>query len=232
MCGRFRLSRHKEILAEYFGMDFDALEWHPRYNIAPTQQVPVITQDGEVRKVSLMRWGLVPSWSADLSGGAGMINARSETAAEKPSFREAMQRRRCLIPADAFYEWQRSTSAKQPFCIEVGDAELFAFAGLWDSWQGPDGKPVETCTILTTTANEAIADVHDRMPVILPREKFERWLDSRMQDAEEAAKMLGPYDVGRTNRHPVGTSVNRVANDGPECSAPTPLAPVNLSLFD
>jgi putative SOS response-associated peptidase YedK len=232
MCGRFRLSRHKEILAEYFGMDFDALKWHPRYNIAPTQQIPVITQDGDFKRVSLMRWGLVPSWAADLSGGARMINARSETAAAKPSFREALQTRRCLIPADAFYEWQRSTSAKQPFCIEVGDAEIFAFAGLWDSWLGPDGKAVETCTILTTTANEAIADVHDRMPVILPREKFESWLDSRMQDAEKAAKMLVPFDATRVNRYPVSTRVNQVANDGPECSAPAPLAPVTLSLFD
>jgi putative SOS response-associated peptidase YedK len=179
-----------------------------------------------------MRWGLVPSWAADLSGGARMINARSETAAEKPSFREALQRRRCLIPADAFYEWQRHTSAKQPFCIEVGDAEVFAFAGLWDSWRGPNGKDVETCTILTTTANEALADVHDRMPVILPRENFERWLDCRMQDAEEAAGMLTSLDAGKIKLYPVSTRVNQVANDGPECSEPAELAPVNLSLFD
>ena len=169
MCGRYRLSRRKEVLAEHFGADFEDLDWEPRYNIASTQPVPVIRRDGRgpTLHASLMRWGLIPSWAADPSVSARTINARSETAASKPSFREPLQTRRCLVPADGFYEWQRSGKHKQPFCFEVGEDAIFAFAGLWDRWRGPDGEVIDSCTILTTTPNELLADVHDRMPVIL-----------------------------------------------------------------
>ena len=179
MCGRYRLSRWKEILAEHFDTDFDDLDWEPRYNIAPTQPVPVIrrVEPGQARQASMMRWGLIPSWAADPTIGARMINARAETADSKPSFREPLRKQRCLVPADAFYEWRRSAKEKQPFCFEVGVGAVFAFAGLWDRWRDPDGHVLETCTILTTTPNNLLADVHDRMPAILPAEHYDRWLD-------------------------------------------------------
>jgi putative SOS response-associated peptidase YedK len=173
---------------------------------------------------------LIPYWAADT--GSRTINARSETAASKPSFREPLQRRRCLIPADGFYEWQRIAKAKQPFCFEVGDGAIVTFAGLWDNWRGPDGQAVESCTILTTTPNELLADVHDRMPVILASEHRDRWLDSSMQDAATAVALLMPFHSDRMRRYSVGTRVNLVSNDGPECSAPVDLPASTATLFD
>jgi putative SOS response-associated peptidase YedK len=180
----------------------------------------------------MMRWGLIPSWTGDPAIGARTINARSETAASKPSFREPLQRRRCLIPADGFYEWQRAGKAKQPFCFEVGNGEIFAFAGLWDRWRGQDGQVVETCTILTTTPNKLLADVHDRMPVILAPNHYDRWLDPSMQDAASAVGLLTPFDSNLMRRYPVSTRVNLVTNDGPECSAPVELPAATATLFD
>lgn len=234
MCGRYRLSRRKEVLAEHFGADFEDLDWEPRYNIAPTQSVPVIRRDdrGPTLHASLMRWGLIPSWATDPNIGARTINARSETAASKPSFREPLRKQRCLIPADAFYEWQRTPKRKQPFCFEVGDGGIFAFAGLWGRWRGPDGHAVETFTILTTTPNELLADVHDRMPVILAPEHYHRWLDPSMRDVASAASLLKPFDSKLMKRYPVSTRVNLVANDDPECSAPVDLPTANATLFD
>src|SRR5436305_6616348 len=165
MCGRYRLSRRKQILEEHFDSISSAEDWSPRYNIAPTQSVPVIRQNPKepIRELSLMRWGLIPSWAKDASGAASMINARSETASTKPAFRDVLKFRRCLIPADGFYEWQRTGKAKQPYCFEVNGGELFAFAGIWDRWKETSGSTVETCSILTTTANAATSAVHDRM---------------------------------------------------------------------
>src|SRR5215469_11425167 len=152
MCGRYRLSRRKQMLEERFDADFGDDEWTPRYNIAPTQPVPVLRQHPKEPKrvISLMRWGLIPSWAKDASGAAGMINARSETAVEKPAFRDPMKLQRCLVPADGFYEWLRTGTSKQPFCFEVNAGELFAFAGLWDRWRDPDGRWIRSCSILTT----------------------------------------------------------------------------------
>ena len=149
MCGRYRLSRRKQLVEEYFGTDSGEHDWNPRYNIAPSQPVPTIRQDARelVRRFSIMRWGLIPSWSKDPSIGYKTINARSETVANAPSFREPFKSQRCLIPADGFYEWQRSGKSKQPYCFEVNDGELFAFAGLWDRWTNPQGGPIESCTI-------------------------------------------------------------------------------------
>jgi putative SOS response-associated peptidase YedK len=159
MCGRYRLSRRKQLLEEQFATSPWEDDWEPRYNIAPTQPVPVIRQDLKepVRHLSLVRWGLIPSWAKDASGAARMVNARSETATTKPAFCEAMKYRRCLVPADGFYEWQRMGKAKQPFCFEVNDGELFAFAGIWDRWPEPTGNMLETCSILTTTPNDVTA---------------------------------------------------------------------------
>jgi putative SOS response-associated peptidase YedK len=196
--------------------------------------VPVIRTDGQqpTLRASLMRWGLIPSWAADPAIGARTINARSETAASKPSFREPLRKQRCLVPADGFYEWQRAAKVKQPFCFEVWDGGLFAFAGLWDRWQGPDGRGVETFTILTTTPNELLAAVHDRMPVILAPEHYDRWLGPSMQNAATAVCLLRPFDSNLMRRYPVSTRVNLVANDDPECSALIEIQPEPPTLFD
>ena len=209
------------------------MDWEPRYNIAPTQPVPVVRRGytGTFR-ASLMRWGLIPSWAADPAIGARTVNARSETVASKPSFRESLQMRRCLVPADGFYEWQRGARGKQPFCFEVGDGEIFAFAGLWDSWRGPDGQAIETCTILTTTPNDLLAGVHDRMPVILAPEHRDRWLDLSLRDAATAVTLLNPFASKLMRRYPVSMRVNLVANDDPECSAPVDLPAEPSTLFD
>jgi putative SOS response-associated peptidase YedK len=165
MCGRYRLSRRKQLVEEYFDTDSGVEDWVPRYNIAPTQPVPVIRQNAKepVRELSLMRWGLIPSWAKDSSVAASMINARSETASAKPAFRDALKFRRCLIPADGFYEWSRMRKAKQPYCFEVNDGELFAFAGIWDRWKDEGGKWLETCSILTTAPN-AVTSAGRRNP--------------------------------------------------------------------
>ncbi len=237
MCGRYRLARSKQLLAEYFDTDFDDLDWEPRHNLAPTQAVPIVRQMqvAEKPRTTLARWGLIPSWTSDLASSPLMINARAETATNKPSFRDPLQRRRCLIPADGFYEWARRGAAKkarQPFCFEVGSAEVFAFAGIWDSWRNPQGVVVESCAILTTTANHLLADMHDRMPVILPRERYSRWMDPRIQDSEQVLAMVTPFQASLMRRYSVSTSVNYVANDGPECSAPAELPSTTPSLFD
>ena len=163
MCGRYRLSRGKQFLEEHFGAEFGDQDWAPRYNIAPTQSVPVIRQNSKESscELSLMRWGLIPSWSTGPSTKMELINARAETASEKPAFRDALRSRRCLIPADGFYEWQRTGKLKQPYCFEVKEGELFAFAGIWDSWNHPSGRTLETCSILTATPNAVTAKVHD-----------------------------------------------------------------------
>jgi putative SOS response-associated peptidase YedK len=214
MCGRYRLSRRKQIVEEYFDASGDD-DWTPRYNIAPTQSVPVIRQHPkEPRRVlSLMRWGLVPSWAKDMSSSGGMINARSETAATKPAFRDPMKFRRCLIPAADFYEWVRKGTTKQPYCFEVNEGELFAFAGLWDGWKDPNGQWVKSCSILTTSPNAVTSKVHDRMPVILSKNDYEPWLDPGMTNVEAIAGFLKPFDARLMQAHPVSSRVNHVQND-------------------
>jgi putative SOS response-associated peptidase YedK len=232
MCGRYKLSRRKQIVEEYFDSVGWEEDWSPRYNIAPTQSVPVIRQHPKepVRKLSLMKWGLVPSWSKDPSGAARMINARSETASTLPAFRDALKFRRCLIPADGFYEWQRSGKTKQPFCFEILDGELFGFAGIWDRWQGGGGA-VETCSILTTTPNAVTSAVHDRMPVILDPDVYDLWLDPGMNDVVTASEMLKPFDAGLMRCYPVSTRVNNVANDDEQCSGHVEIAEAQSNLF-
>jgi len=226
MCGRYRLSHRKQIIAEHFDTADWQDDWSPRYNIAPTQTVPVIRQNPKepIRELSLMRWGLIPSWAKDTSGSARMINARSETASIKPAFREAMRLRRCLVPADGFYEWQRHGSAKQPFCFEVNGGELFAFAGLWERWRDPSGQWVKSCSILTTTPNAVTSAVHDRMPVILDRESYDHWLDPGMTSVAAISELLKPYDPRLMRCYPVSTRLNHVANDDEGCARPVELA--------
>ena len=233
MCGRFRQSRRKQLVEEYFDAVASEEDWSPRFNIAPTQPVPVIRQNPKepVRELALMRWGLIPSWSKDSSGAARMINAKSETAATKPAFRESLKSRRCLIPADGFYEWKRDGKTKQPFCFEVGEGQLFAFAGLWDRWKEPSGNWVKTCSILTTTANSISAPVHDRMPVILDADAYDVWLDPGMTDVGAASELLKPFDARLMRCYPVSTRINSVANDDEACSAPVELVETQSRLF-
>jgi putative SOS response-associated peptidase YedK len=222
MCGRYRLSRRKQILEEYFDSADWQEDWNPRFNIAPTQPVPVIRQNPKkaARETTLMRWGLIPSWAKDSSAAAQMINARSETASTKPAFREPLKSRRCLIPADGFYEWARTGKAKQPYCFEVNDGELFAFAGLWDRWKDPSGNWMKTCSILTTIPNVVTSAVHDRMPVILDPDAYDVWLDPGMKDVRDASELLKPYDARLMRCFPVSARINYVANDDEDCSKP------------
>jgi putative SOS response-associated peptidase YedK len=233
MCGRYRLSRRKQIIEEHFDSVSGEEDWTPRYNIAPTQSIPVIRQNPKepVRQLSLMKWGLIPHWSKDGSGVAGIINARSETAAAKPAFRDALKSRRCLVPADGFYEWMRMAKAKQPYCFEVNEGELFAFAGLWDRWKDPSGNWVKTCSILTTTPNSVTSAVHDRMPVILDPDSYDMWLDPGMRDVASASDLLKPFNARRMRCYPVSTRINQVANDDEECSVPVELALTQNRLF-
>lgn len=194
MCGRFTLRATPAELAEFFELS-RAPQIEPRANIAPTQQVlGIVLHDGEVRQAQEFRWGLIPSWAKDAREAARRINARSETVADKPSFRSAFRSRRCLIPADGFYEWKSipGQKKKQPCWIGVRDQPLVAFAGLWEQWQPPEGDPLTTCTILTTAANSAVASLHDRMPVILPPETFDRWLHPHTP-RDELLSLLLPY---------------------------------------
>jgi putative SOS response-associated peptidase YedK len=233
MCGRYRLSRRKQIIEEHFDTSPWDADWEPRYNIAPTQPVPVVPQHPKehVRQLSLIRWGLIPHWAKDASGAASTINARSETAATKPAFRDPIKFRRCLIPADGFYEWSRKGASKQPFCFEVNKGELFAFAGLWDGWKDPSGKWVKTCSILTTTPNAVTSTVHDRMPVILDPDNYDLWLDPGMQDVAVISELLKPYDASQVRCYPVSTRINRVSNDDEECSKPVEVVEVQNHLF-
>ena len=233
MCGRYRLSRRKQVIEEHFDSAPWDDDWIPRYNVAPTQAVPVIRQHPKepIRRLSLMKWGLIPHWSKEGTGAAGMINARSETASTKPAFRDALKSRRCLIPADGFYEWRREGKTKQPFCFEVNDGNLFAFGGLWDGWKDPSGKWIRTCSILTTTPNSVTSAVHDRMPVILDPDSYDLWLDPGMNDVAAASELLKPCDARRTRCYPVSTRINHVANDDEECSRPLEIANAQNRLF-
>jgi putative SOS response-associated peptidase YedK len=178
-----------------------------------------------------MRWGLIPSWSKDPSSAAKMINARSETAGTKPAFRDALKSRRCLIPADGFYEWVRTGKTKQPYCFEVNGGELFAFAGLWERWKNPSGEWVKTCSILTTTPNAVTAAVHDRMPVILDPDGYDLWLDPGMTNVEVVSEMLKPFDARLMRSFPVSTRINSVGNDDAGCAAPVEVAQIQDRLF-
>lgn len=213
MCGRYSITTPLEAVRALFDVQ-SGLNLRPRYNVAPTDEVPVLRlREGE-RELVTMRWGLVPFWAKDRKGAAKMINARADTAAEKPAFREAFARRRCLVPADGFYEWQTEGKAKLPWRITMPDGAPFAFAGLWEYWKSPEGEPLLTCTILTTDANDALRPIHHRMPVILPRDGYGRWL------AEPAAELLKPWDGPALRAFRVSTHVNSVKNDDPECLAP------------
>ena len=234
MCGRYVLTTPGEVLAQIFETAPPPEELlaalAPRYNIAPTQQVPIVrrapataTAAAVPRELAVVQWGLVPHWAKDPAIGNKLINARAETAAEKPSFRDSMKRRRCLIPADGFYEWQKLGKGKQPWLLRLKSGETFAFAGLWSSWKGTGGgEPLETCAILTTTPNELTATVHDRMPVILPATTWQHWLDEAAQSTP-FTELLVSFPSAQMEAFPVSKRVNSPANEGPENIVPIQL---------
>jgi putative SOS response-associated peptidase YedK len=246
MCGRFTLRTPMTVLVEQFQLSLDAARqlalFEPRYNIAPTQEVVVvrIVPDNRKRDAALLRWGLIPSWSKEPQTGPPLINARGETVANKPSFRSAMRNRRCLIPADGFFEWQQpgitgsvpaARGKKQPYYIHFRDDRPFAFAGLWESWTSKDARSadsltIESCTIITTSASEALSALHDRMPVILAPGDYDLWLDPKIEDPACVAHLIAPTADADLIAEPVSTHVNRVANDDLKCIR------VERALFD
>jgi putative SOS response-associated peptidase YedK len=221
MCGRFTLTAPVEAARLLFPLfDLSDLDLPPRYNVAPTQALLAARAGPDGRpEPALLRWGLVPPWADDPAIGNRLINARADTAATKPAFRSAFRRRRCLVLADGFYEWQKAGAKKQPYYFRLGHGEPFAFAGLWEHWD-KGGSPLETCTILTTDANELVRPVHERMPVILPRENFERWLDPSRQDVAELEALLRPLPAEAMTGYPVTPLVNNPRNEDPRCIAP------------
>ncbi len=222
MCGRFSLTTAPEAMRALF--DYENFpNVAPRYNIAPTQDVAAVrpAASGAGRELAMLRWGLIPSWAKEASIGSKMINARSETVAEKPSFRSAFRHRRCLVPADGFYEWRREGEIKQPYRIGMSGGQAVAFAGLWESWSGAeDGAVVETFTILTTEANRKLRPIHPRMPVILAPESYETWLDASPETAERALSIARPFAAGPMAFYRVSTRVNSPRNDDPDCLKP------------
>jgi putative SOS response-associated peptidase YedK len=221
VCNRYRLTHSKQYLTDRFQATGDEIEDRPRYNIAPTQ--PVLTvrkeQGKKIRHFKTMRWGLIPSWAKEWSIGNKTLNARSETVTRTPAFRDSILRKRCLIPADGFYEWQKMGSVKQPYCFEVGEGEVFALAGLWDEWKSPEGQTIESCTILTTTPNSLIEDMHDRMPVIVPPDKYDLWLDPVVTDFAAIREILKPYDANLMRRYPVSRKLNNSKIDDAESAS-------------
>ena len=226
MCGRYTLSDTGDLLTELQAEGgIDAAELAPRYNIAPTQNAAVVRAqpEGEGRELAMLRWGLVPFWAKELSIGNRMINARSETAAEKASFKHAIKKRRCAVLADGFYEWRKLEGGKQPYHIHLETKQPFVMAGLWERWsRGPDG-PVETFTILTTDANDTVRPLHDRMPVILPPDTWDLWLDPTVQDPEAVQPLMVPAPDDVIAFHPVSREVNSPRNDVASCIEPLQL---------
>jgi putative SOS response-associated peptidase YedK len=219
MCGRYTLATPVERLAEEFGFDGSSVELPSSYNVAPTQGVAAVLEEGGQRRLEVLRWGLIPPWADDPQIGSRMINARSETAPGKPSFRRAFRERRCLIPADGFYEWQRTNGAKQPYYIHMEDGRPFAFAGLWESWSKGGEREVRTCTILTTGANALVGEIHERMPVILAADAYDVWLDPA-SERDELTGLLAPYPEDEMEAYPVSRFVNSPSNNDPRCVEP------------
>ena len=223
MCGRFTLISNIGELQLRFGFAMEPPETQPRYNIAPTQQVLTVVNDGE-RRGELMRWGLVPSWAKDVKIGNRMINAVSETAASKPAFRSAFRRRRCLVLADGFFEWRKEGKQRIPLYFSQKSGEPMAFAGLWENWQSPEGEWIRSCTILTTAANSFIEPIHNRMPVILSAETEPLWLDPLTDTPANLEPLLLPAPPELLDAVEVSPTVNNVRNHGPDCIAPVTMS--------
>jgi putative SOS response-associated peptidase YedK len=221
VCGRYAFFSPAEAVRRTFMLD-DVPTLEPRYNIAPTQDVAAVRSGEEgARSFALLHWGLVPKWAKERAIGNRMINARSETLAEKPSFRDAFRKRRCLVLADGWYEWQVVAGAKQPWFIRRRNPGPFAFAGLWERWKDPaNGAQLESCTIVTTDASESIRKIHERMPVVLAEAAWDRWLDTAFSDTDRLAELLAPFDPGALEAWPVSREVNAPRNQGPALIEP------------
>lgn len=218
MCGRFIQAASGEVLTQQLGLMLPA-DYAPRYNVAPNQTVLAIRATENGRQPAWLRWGLIPAWAREPRLKYSTINARAETVAEKPAYRQAFRQRRCLIPADGFYEWRKVGDRKQPYCIGMADGAPFAFAGLWEHW-ARDDEAVDSCTILVTQANERISEIHDRMPVILDPLDYDAWLDPTGREAARGLPLLRSYPGERMRLWPVGSAVNRPANQGPALMEP------------
>lgn len=220
MCGRFTSFLSPEILENTFGVQAPP-DISPRYNVAPTQQVWIIREAATGgRHLSSVRWGLVPHWAKDLSIGSRMINARCETVHEKPAFRQAIRSRRCIVPASGFFDWATTPTGKIPHYVTMRDGSPLAFAGIWESWKTPEGEPLETCAILTTAANNLIAPIHDRIPVILHPTEFDHWLDRSLNNPEKLQRFYQPYPAELLQEWEVSTIVNNASHETPETIAP------------
>lgn len=229
MCGRYVITSAPEALRRLFNYG-EQPNFPPHFNVAPTQPVPVVIRESGTRHFRLMRWGFLPAWVKDPRKFALVINARAETVLEKPSFRAAMRRRRCLLPADGYYEWQTTDGRKRPFFIRRRDGQPIGFAGLFETWAGPNGEEVDTVAIITAAAPPEMAVLHDRVPVTIDPQDFEAWLDTEATDAAMAARLLAAPPLGIFAWHEVSTAVNRVANDGPHLIAP--LGPEEIAATD
>ena len=220
MCGRFTLRTRLNELLQFYSIE-SQLQWEPRFNIAPSQSIPVLRNDphGDKRETVTLRWGLIPSWADDIHIGNRLINARAETIVTKPSFKQAFKSRRCLVPADGFYEWESSGKSKQPFFIQMADERPFVFAGLWERWTKSQ-PAIESCAIITTTPNALVADIHDRTPVILTEAAAMLWLDRNVEDADLLTSLLAPYPDGAMVAYPVSTLVNSPLHDSVDCIQP------------
>jgi putative SOS response-associated peptidase YedK len=222
MCSRYTITSAPDVFRALFGYP-EQPDFPPRYNIVPTQPIPIVRLLEGERHFALVRWGLIPSWVKDPNNFALLQNARGETVIDKPAFRNAMKRRRCLIPADGFYEWRSVGGRKQPYYIRAKSGAPLAFAGLWETWEGPNGEEVDTATIITTAANRTLSAVHDRMPVIVPPEAFDLWLDCANVDAVTASALIRPAPEDLLEAYPVSTAVNRPTND--DATLVVPVAP-------
>jgi putative SOS response-associated peptidase YedK len=240
MCGRYATARQRQELLDTFDIGFDATEeaLEADYNVAPTKPVPAVLEraprsaskespEEVVRQLCTLRWGLVPSWAKDLSIGSRMINARVETVHEKPAFRKAFAQRRCLLPADGYYEWYALEDAtgkprKRPFFIRPRDGKIMAMAGLYEFWRSPDGEWIPTCTVITTEATDDLGRIHDRMPMIVQPERWDAWLDPSRTEPDQVRELLVPAMAGTMEAYPVGNSVGNVRNNGPELIQPSP----------
>jgi putative SOS response-associated peptidase YedK len=220
MCGRYAITSAPEAIRALFRYD-ERPNFPPRYNVAPTQPIPIVRLVDGKRAFALVRWGLIPAWVKDPKTFSLLINARGESAIDKPAFRNAMKRRRCLIPADGFYEWTQTGDRKRPYFVRPKASGPMAFAGLYETWTGPNGEEQDTAAIVTTTANRTLSAIHDRMPVIVPPEAFDLWLDGANVDATTASALIAPAREGVVEVYEVSTAVNRVANDDVRLTEPT-----------
>ena len=219
MCGRFEIHSAIEVIAEIFGIADRDLEYPPHYNIAPSQDILIVVNDGK-RRLIKSRWGFVPSWSRDLDASYRMINARAETVASSKAFKSAFEKQRCLVVADGFYEWRKEGTTRKPFYVRLKSHKPFGFAGLYNAWRSPDGELLTMSTIITTGANQLVMPIHERMPVIAPADKYDLWLDPRVQDSSVLPGLLNPYPSEEMELFPVTPKVNSFKYDSPESIEP------------